>query len=263
MNILHAVFLGLIQGLTEFLPVSSSGHLVIFEEFLHFTRTDLSFEVFLHFGTLFAVLIYFRKDIYALVASLFVKGDAETAARRRVMLYLAISTVITGALGLMFNDLVESMFQSPRFCASMLFVTGAILLASDRMRPRSLPMGRMGWLRAVIIGLGQAIAITPGISRSGTTIATGVFCGLDRADAARYSFLLAIPAILGAGLLDLRHVSSLPSDVVLGYLAGALAAFLSGLAVIGWLIGLVKRGRLVYFTIYCWLFATVALFLLP
>jgi undecaprenyl-diphosphatase len=256
------MILGLIQGLTEFLPVSSSGHLVIWEQFMHFKSPDLSFEVMLHFGTLFAVILYFWRDIVQLLTSLFVKGDAEMAARRRVLLYLAVSTVITGTVGILFSDTFERLFQTPRFCAAMLLVTATLLLLSDRVKTGSMEMGYMGWVRALIIGIGQAIAITPGISRSGTTIVTGVFCGLKREDAARYSFLLAIPAIGGAALLDFKDMAALAPGVGLGYALGALTAFISGLVVIRFLIELVKRRRLIYFSIYCYLFGIISLILL-
>ncbi len=261
--------MGLIQGLTEFLPISSSGHLVLFQHFFNRqspSGTDISLEVFLHFGSLIAVIIYFRRDITELISSLFHwkrSLDANKHLRNRmVIVYLIISTFVTGIIYVLAGDRIEQAFSRPLLVAVFLGVTGIIVFTSDLVKKSVIPASGMGMLRSIIIGLGQGIAMLPGISRSGTTISTSLFCGIKRADAARFSFLLSIPAILAANLKELGTLSQLQGNLLLSYLLGALAAFISGYLVISLLLRLIQSSRLRYFAFYCWFISAFTLTLL-
>lgn len=261
MNLLQAVFLGIVQGLTEFLPVSSSGHLVLIQRFLHVHEAGICFEVMVHFGSLIAVLVYFYRDILSLCASVVRLNNPAPVhkANRRIMLYIVITTIVTGGLYALLSDAVYAAFESPLFAALMLAVTGAILYASDMVHGKDIPAEKMGAVRSVIIGIGQSLALLPGISRSGTTIATSVFAGLDRRAAARFSFLISIPAIIGAVVAKLPEFATMSKLTAINYMAGALAAFVSGYAVISWLINLVAKNKLKYFAFYCWMLSTVSI----
>lgn len=261
MNLLQAIFLGIVQGLTEFLPVSSSGHLVLVQRFMDIQHSGICFEVMVHFGSLIAVLVYFYKDLLGMGTSLIhIKNPApEHKANRRVFLYIIITTIVTGVIYALCSDSVDAAFENPLFAAIMLAVTGAILFASDMVHGKAIPAEKMGALRSIIIGLGQSLALLPGISRSGTTIATSVFTGLDRRAAARFSFLISIPAILGAVVTKLPELAALNKLTIINYMAGALAAFISGYAVISWLINLVAKNKLKYFAFYCWMLSIVSI----
>ncbi len=261
MKILLSIILGLIQGLTEFLPVSSSGHLVLAEHFLGFTRPDISFEIALHIGSLIAVLYYFRKEIVDLTLSLFIWTD-DRKKDRMFVLYLMVATFFTGIIGVMFSDFFESLFSKPMYSALFLSLTGLIVFASDKITTGKLTGSNVGILKSIGIGLGQSFAILPGISRSGTTIATGIYFGLERKEAARFSFLLSIPAILGSVVLKIKDFQDLPKNLILSYSAGAIAAFVSGLLVISVLIKLVQNKKLKYFAFYCWGLSILSIILL-
>ncbi len=261
---LKSLILGIIQGLTEFIPVSSSGHLVLANHFLRFELQDLTFEVMLHIGTLFSVLIYFRKDIYKLLNSLVKVSDnsSEHVANRKILLYLAVATIVTGVIGVVFKDIVEGIFHNPLFSSLMLFVTGAIVFSSDFIKDRGIPSHNQGYWRSIVIGASQALALLPGISRSGSTITASLAVGIKRTQAARFSFLLSIPAILGAAILDMRKITSIDSSLYLGYLIGTIAAFISGYLVIALLLEMIKKRKLKYVAFYCWAVATVTLVLI-
>lgn len=261
---LKSIILGIVQGLTEFIPVSSSGHLVLANHFLRFELQDLTFEVMLHIGTLFSVLIYFRKDIYHLLDSLVkIKDNSEEhTANRKILLYLAAATVVTGIIGITFKGLVESIFHNPLFSSLMLFVTGTIVFSSDFIKDKGIPSHKQGIFRSMIIGASQAFALLPGISRSGSTITASLAVGIKRAQAARFSFLLSIPAILGAALLDLRRITAIDTSLYLGYLVGTIAAFISGYLVIALLLEMIKKRKLKYVAFYCWTVAVLTLVLL-
>ncbi|MDD2210715.1 MAG: undecaprenyl-diphosphate phosphatase [Candidatus Cloacimonetes bacterium] len=267
MNFLQAVFLGIIQGLTEFIPVSSSGHLVLAQHFLGIEAgSDISFEIFLHLGTLLAVLVFFIRQIWDLIVSLFSwkSGlDGETHRKNRATIaYLIIATFTTGVFYLVFKDLLKSAYQSPIFVAFMLLITGLIIFASDFVKNSSIPSSNIGFIKSVFIGLAQGLAIIPGISRSGTTISTSLFCGVKRKDAAHFSFLLSIPAIMAANIGEMNQLRSLNPSVLHIYIAGFIAAFISGYMVIAFLIRLIQSGSLKYFAFYVWLVGAIAISLL-
>ncbi|RME40581.1 MAG: undecaprenyl-diphosphate phosphatase [Deltaproteobacteria bacterium] len=253
MNPIHAVLLGLLQGLTEFLPVSSSGHLVLAQHFLPgFNQPGVLFDVLLHAATMLAVCLYFRRDLWGLLVSLNATTP-EQRAQRRVLGMILLASVPTAAIGLGFEDFFLKLFDSITTVAVMLLVTGSLLLLAERLRSEGRPITGIGPVDALLVGTVQGLAIIPGISRSGSTIAALLLRGIDGEAAARFSFLLALPAVGGATLLSLRHVSQIQSADLPAYCAGAAVAFGVGLAAIHLLMAVIRKRRLVWFAAYCWL----------
>ncbi len=257
MSFLSAVFLGILQGLTEFLPVSSSGHLVLAQHFFGIEPgSDTLFEVFLHLGTLLAVLVFFRRRVWELLVSLFSwrKTLRHQAHRRNrnVILYLLCATLATGLLYLLLGDFFEALYSQPLIVALMLLVTGLIVFVSDHLRSGYIIASNMGIPRSLFVGLLQGISIIPGISRSGTTITGSLLAGLKRREAAEFSFLLSIPAILGANLVNFSQFTQLGWNEFGTYLGGFAAAFGVAYLVIGALLELISRAKLKYFAFYCW-----------
>jgi len=255
LEILKVIILGIVQGLTEFLPVSSSGHLVLAAEFLNFHEEGVAFEVFVHLGTLLSVLIAFREDIIHMVHApfqmLFSKKD-KIEAKKYLMwdIYIVIGTIPAVVIGLLFKSQIEDAFSSIFLVIIMLSITGVILLLSKYEPQKNEDISP---LKSILIGMAQAFAILPGISRSGSTIVTGLFLGLDRETSAKFSFLLAIPAILGASVIKVFDLLSAGgSQIPVSYLIiGSLAAFVSGYMAIFWMLKIVKRGKLEWFAFYC------------
>jgi undecaprenyl-diphosphatase len=208
MTIFQALLLGVIQGLTEFLPVSSSGHLAIAQHYLPgFNQPGLLFDVLLHFGTMLAVVIYFRRELVRLALACFRTGpEAETD--RRILLLLVLASVPTAIIGLSFKDFFEQSFHNLPLIAVMLCVTGTLLFLSERLRKPGRTEAGLTGADALLVGTVQGLAIIPGISRSGSTIATLLLKGVDGETAARFSFLLALPAVAGATLLQTRHLGT-------------------------------------------------------
>lgn len=257
--------LGVVQGLTEFLPVSSSGHLVLLQSWLPgFREPGVLFHATVHLATLCAVLLYFRRDVLALFRVAVMPRSADPGAVRLLWL-VAAGTVPTALIGLLFKDTLEGLFSSVPTAAGMLLVTGALLFATDRAggaeergREAGQRTGRIEGMRAthaILIGTVQGLAIIPGISRSGATVAAGVFAGLGRELALRYSFLLSIPAILGAFTLQLiTHGFDGAADVnAAGYGLAFVLAFGTGYFSIGVLLKVLLSRRLKWFACYCWL----------
>jgi undecaprenyl-diphosphatase len=262
MEIIKVIILGIVQGFTEFLPVSSSGHLVIAAEFLNFQEKGIAFEVFVHLGTLFSVLIAFRQDIFQMALAPFriFSPGFDTSEAKKYFLWdicIVVGTIPAAVIGLLFKSQLEEAFSSFLLVLLMLIVTGTFLLLS-RFAPKKSENLSIG--KSLLIGIAQAIAILPGISRSGSTIVSAVFLGLDRENAAKFSFLLGIPAILGASVIKINDLLTIePSQVPLGYLLiGALAAFISGYMAIFWLLAIVKRGKLEWFGYYCFFIVIVS-----
>jgi undecaprenyl-diphosphatase len=177
-------------------------------------------------------------------------------------MYLIISTFITAVIGFLFKDFFENLFQNPLLVAGMLSVTGIIVFFSDTVRIEKVHSSNMGIWRAIIIGLGQSLAILPGISRSGTTISVSLFAGIKRAEAARFSFLLSIPAILGAAVLHLDAFAALNKSMLTSYLVGGLGAFVSGYLVIAMLLKIIQKRKLKYFAYYCWIISITTIVLI-
>jgi undecaprenyl-diphosphatase len=263
MNFFSAVLLGILQGLTEFLPVSSSGHLVLAQHFFGVQDTGILFEVFMHLGTLLAVIVFFRKKLWHLIESLFhwkkTLRSQVHRANRNIVLYLAVATIATGIVYLLFGDLFESFYDKPVLVAAMLAISGVIVFISDYITGGGIPAMNMGLPRSFMVGLIQGVAIIPGISRSGSTIAGSLFTGLRRRDAAEFSFLLSIPAILGANISDFAQFRALSWSQFGVYLGGFIASFAVGYLVIGFLLNLIAKARLKYFAYYCWAVSAISL----
>ena len=254
MSFFQAILLGIVQGLTEFLPISSSGHLALGQEILGIEDIGVSFDLLVHGATLLAVLLYFRKRLWELTTTLWrpeAKGD------RRMIFLLFLATLPIVAVGLFFKDHLEVVKNHPMAVAGLLCLTGLLLLLPDWLRRGSPPEGSMNPKRSLIMGLAQAFALLPGISRSGSTIALGMIAGVHPAKAAEFSFLMAIPAICGAIVLKSGDLAAIPDGQIGPYLAGMVAAFISGMAAIGGLLACIRRGRFRYFAYYC-LFVGVA-----
>jgi len=267
MNFFSAILLGILQGLTEFIPVSSSGHLVLAQHFFGLQgEQNITFEVFLHLGTAMAVILFFYKQLWELVISLFSWGkslDGESHRKNRfLVLYLVLATLTTMIFYLFFSGFMVAAYGKPLLVALMLIITGGLVFSSDYIKDPSVPASNMGFLKAIFIGLGQGLAIMPGISRSGTTIAVSLFSGIKRKDAAHFSFLLSIPAILGATLSEFKALRALDTSQLNVYLAGFFAAFVVGYLVIAFLIRLIQAGHLKYFAFYCWFIAALSITLL-
>lgn len=252
MNFIDAILLGIIQGATEFLPVSSSGHLVLAQFLLDdFRQPGVLFDVLLHVGTMVAVVLYFRRDLLDLISSLW-RRDQQAVHERSTLGMLLIASLPTAVIGLSFKDFFEGLFDRPDLVCVMLLVTGSLLWVAQKLRYRQTPRVRLTILDALIVGTAQGAAIIPGISRSGATIASLLLRGIDGEAAARFSFLLALPAVFGAALLSLKDLERVNTTDVLPYLAGTTAAMLTGLLCIHLLLIVVRNQRLHWFAAYCW-----------
>jgi undecaprenyl-diphosphatase len=267
MNVFTSILMGILQGLTEFLPVSSSGHLVLAQHFLGIGgEGDPVFEIFLHLGTLVAVLVYFRRMLFDIAVSLFSWGNTlekQTHRRNRTLaVYLLTATLATGFVYYIAGDVFESIYAKPLVVAFMLMITGALVFTSDFMRKGSIPASQMGAIRSVIIGFVQAVAIIPGISRSGSTISAALFTGIKRNEAAQFSFLLSIPAILAANLSVVDQLAGLSFKVMAVYMFGFASAFVVAYLVISILLNLIQGAKLKYFAYYCWFIALLSIILI-
>ena len=263
LNLWEGILLGIIQGLTEFLPVSSSGHLVMVQSLIKgFRQPGVLFDVMLHFGTLLAVLFFLRREILDILMSLMPAGwfrnfrkdcdSVQMRTRRKMALYIITGTVFTGAIGLSFEERIHHLFTSTTTVSFMLLITGVLLFMSDRFQGSRVEKD-MNIVDSVVIGIVQGIALIPGMSRSGSTIAFGIFRGLDGQTAARFSFLLSIPAILGATLLQSRYIGMISLDDMLIYLAGMLVAAVTGFLTLRLLFFVIRKRKLSIFAYYCWI----------
>ncbi|MFP4370988.1 MAG: undecaprenyl-diphosphate phosphatase [Halanaerobium sp.] len=253
MNSFQAVFLGLIQGLTEFIPVSSSGHLVIAQYFLDIKEDQILFNVILHIGTLIPIFIIFWQDIEDMIL---LKKE-----KRKETFYILLAIIPTGIIGVLFQDFFENLFSSAYLTALMLIVTGLILYLAEKIDGGKKEVEELNFWQPLLVGLAQAGAIIPGISRSGATITASLFQGLNREAAARFSFLMSIPVIGGAGFLQLLNVLesgafNLDLKIVL---LGFFSAVISGYLAIKILLRLLAEKKLNYFSYYCWLVAAVVI----
>ena len=252
MDWLQALILGVIQGLTEYLPVSSSGHLAIGAHLFDINGADnLTFTVLVHVATVLSTLVILWSEIEWIVRGLF---KFEMNAETKYFINILISMIPVGIVGVFFKDEVEEIFGSGLLVVGvMLLLTAALLIFSYYAKPR--PKEHIGMKDAFIIGIAQACAVMPGLSRSGSTIATGLLLGNKKESLAQFSFLMVIPPILGEALLDvikgLRGEEAFGGIDTLPLVVGFLAAFISGCFACKWMINIVKRGKLVYFGIYC------------
>ncbi len=255
MSLFEAIFLGFVQGATEFLPVSSSGHLVLVPYLFNLPEPGLSMISIVHLGTLLAVLIYFRQDIWRIVAAVLtglVEKRPFATAESRLGWFIVLGSVPAAVAGLLLESFFEQVFGTPAAAASFLLVTAVFMVWGERMLTSKKEMAAMTWVDALIIGIFQMFALFPGISRSGSTITAGLIRGLNRETAARFSFLLGIPAILGAGLLsviDLVQAGNLASQWP-AMAAGFVTAAVTGYACIHFLLTWLKKRSLYLFVAY-------------
>ena len=259
MTVFEAFLLGLIQGLTEFLPVSSSGHLELGNHLLNInTAENLSFTIVVHAATVFSTIVVFRNDFQNLIkGGLQFKWNSET----RYITMLLVSAVPVAIVGLLFRDQVESVFTENLALIGICLIITATLLSFAHFK-KGKQNGQIGFLHSFIIGIAQTVAVLPGISRSGATIATGLLLGNDRKEVARFSFLMVLIPILGAVFLDVIK-GDWNDEMKIGIVplvAGFMAAFISGLAACRIMIRLVSRGNLIYFAIYCLIVGLIAIF---
>ena len=248
-EILKSIVLGIVQGITEFLPVSSSGHLelakfILGEEAVG--EESLLMTVVLHVGTALATIFVFRKDILEILKGLFDKNDKES---KQFTLKIILSMIPAAVVGLLFEKQIEAMFTGKiMFVCCMLILTGILLYFADK----AIDTGKsVGFKEALIIGIAQAIAITPGISRSGATISTSVLLGIDKSKAARFSFLMVVPLIFGKLAKDLMDGEFNGNTNIIALSAGFITSFIVGVLACTWMIQLVKSSKLHYFSVYC------------
>jgi len=259
MTVIQSIILGIIQGITEFLPISSSAHLVLVPYFLKWNipvEQVFPFDVLVQLGTLLAVIVYFFKDLLQIIKA-FIAGLKDKSARNsvnfRLGMFIILGTIPAGIIGFLLDDLVEAAFNSPQITAIFLLVTAAFLFIAELLGKRNRSLSHMRWQDALIIGFGQALAIFPGISRSGATISTGLLRNLDRKTAARFSFLLSIPIFIAAGLLsildlfDMENLSEFLPVLLVGFITAAIFGYLS----IHWLLKFLARRSLKPFSLYC------------
>lgn len=240
---INYIILGIVQGITEFLPISSSGHLALFEHLFHI-QEKLELTVFLHFGSVLAIIIAMRQEIKNII-----KNDVKKIA------LLIVASIPAGIFGFLLKDILEKTFNSPYFIGITLFITGIILWLVKYTKSKR---NDINFLSAIIIGIGQAIAIFPGISRSGATISTGMFLGIDKIESAKFSFLLAIISIIGANIFELRDIAS--SNIPLSIL-GILVSFIISYLAIVLLLKIIRIKKFYLFSLYCW-FLSLLIFLL-
>ncbi len=242
MAIWSIVFLAIAQGATEFIPISSSAHLVILPAVLGISQPSLFFDISLHFGTFLALLVYFRKQIEA-----FFKSREENL---NLLKAIVVASIPATFAGLLFRDFFERFFQKPLWAALFLIFNGLLLLIAERLATFKKAKLNLNLFEALVIGTAQALAIFPGISRSGATISAGLFLGLKRQDAARFSFLLGLPIFLGSFLFELKEVS-LSQIPLIPTLIGILVSFITGYIVIDFLLKYLKQKTLYLFAVYC------------
>ena len=237
MTILQAAILGLAQGLGEFLPISSSAHLVLIPWLLRWTDPGLTFDVALHVGTLVAVVIYFWKDWWELI----IKGFTDVrSVKGRLFWYLVAATVPGAIGGFLLEKKAETLFRSPMLIAMMLILMGILLYWADRRSSKKTEISHMTFGTSLLIGISQVLAIIPGVSRSGITMTTGLLMGLTREGAVRFSFLLSTPIILGAAMVKLPGIISNPSLITLDFTIGMAVSCITGIASIGFLLRYVR-----------------------
>ncbi|HEY0196881.1 MAG TPA: undecaprenyl-diphosphatase UppP [Methanobacterium sp.] len=271
MDILQAIIIGIVQGLTEFLPVSSSAHLV-FTPHLLGTESSLAFDTLLHIGTLVAVVVYFWNDIVHMFRSFtssladlsrgqFREGLREDKFKKLAWMVI-IGTIPAGLAGTLFKDFFEGLFSNIPAIGVFLIITGFLLYGSEmisRKTAHKAGLKEMTIKNSVLIGVAQAFAIAPGISRSGATISIGLFLGLERELAARFSFLLSIPAIMGAALIQVKDISNLFDVTTAATIAGVIAAAISSYLAIKVVLKLISQQNLLIFAYYCWIVGPLAI----
>ena len=260
MSWLEALILGIVQGLTEYLPVSSSGHLQIGQHLLNVDNGGLTFDIVVHVATVCATLVVLWREVAWLLSGFF-RWDGKMNDEQKYILNIVISMIPIGVVGLVFKDYIDAIFEGSLLVVGVCLLITSVLLAFTHFY-QPVERERISPLHAFIIGLAQALAVLPGLSRSGSTIATGIILGNRKKDLAQFSFLMVIPPILGEALLDFKHIFAPSAEYIaehgeasqiptLSLIVGFIAAFVSGCIACKWMISIVKRCKLVYFAIYC------------
>lgn len=252
MDTFSAVILGFVQGLTEFLPVSSSGHLVITQSLMSgFSQPGILYDTLLHFATLCAILLFFRRRVgllfKALLGVVFIRYNVVYYENKRFLWGIIIASIPTAAIGLYLEQWADTLFTSTTLVGYSLIITSLLLIFSDKARGEA----QISGFPAFLIGIVQGLAVIPGISRSGSTIAAGLFLGIKREEMAEFSFLMSVPAILGATILQVEKVDVVPVTELAVYGMGMAASFFSGLLAIGVMMTLVRNASLKIFALYC------------
>lgn len=271
LDILSAIILGAVQGISEFLPISSSGHLVLVPALLSI-ETGLAFDTILHIGTLVAIFTFFWKDIINLIKGFILsiidltegvdifKRELHRVPEKRFAWLIIVGTIPTGIMGILLKDAIETIFRGTLFVGIFLLVTAAVLYYSERHSSGQITQKDMSFKQALIVGICQGLAVFPGISRSGSTIASGLCLGLNREYAARYSFLLSIPAVIGAGLIQIKDIATLDASVSV-LLAGFISSVIFGYLSIKLLMKMIKGWSLDIFAYYCTIIGIITIIL--
>jgi undecaprenyl-diphosphatase len=256
LTLIQSVILGLVQGLGEFLPISSSAHLVLIPWFFKWSDPGLTFDIALHIGTLVSVVIYFWKDWLRLIG----KGLTDAGSNEgRLFWYLVIASIPGALAGFLLENKAGTVFRAPLLIACMLIVMGVLLWWADRRSVRNTEISNIPLGTSVLIGLSQALAIIPGVSRSGITMAAGMMLGLTRKSSARFSFLLSTPIIFGAALVKLPYVISHPAMLTMDFMAGMLVSCIAGLTSIGFLLRYVQTKDFLPFVWYRFLLGALVI----
>lgn len=265
MSIIEAIIFGIVQGITEFLPISSTAHIIITEHLLGYKFPGLVFEITLHLASVLAVILFFRKEIWDIVRGFFAyfhtKSD-ENRVHFRFAIYLIIATFITGILGLLLQNWIEDEMKGAVAIAISLFITGLCLVIIEVFtKEGKRNEQQMTWKDSVIVGLVQSLAVFPGISRSGSTLIASLWIGLNRTTAVRFSFLLSIPVILGSSVLAIKDLQSGAGVfTMIGFwptIIAFVSTFICSILSIIWLIRLLERSKLIYFAVYCFIVAVL------
>ncbi len=263
MGIFEAIVLGIVQGLSEFLPISSSGHLVVFQKILTPGPHSILFDLAVHLGTVLSILTLYRKSIQKIFSQAFKSlGTKSSSHGLQLVLFVFVANIPTAIIGFGFKDQFEQLFSNFTAVGVCFFLTGLLLFVtrwkskSGQMKATQLDdlsgLESMTYGKAIVIGIAQGLAIAPGISRSGSTIAAGILIGVEKSTAALFSFVMSIPAILGASLIELKDFSAQDEISLMPVISGFVAAYLSGLIGLGIVLKFVKKGRLEVFSYYLW-----------
>ncbi|MTI60652.1 MAG: undecaprenyl-diphosphate phosphatase [Firmicutes bacterium] len=255
MNLINVVIIGIVQGITEFLPISSSGHLVVLQNLFGINEGQLTLDIFLHIGTVIPILIIYWQEVKDI---LLLKKE-----KRRLSYLIIVGIIPTGLMGFFLKDFFAGLFSSVLNVGFMLLITGLFLYLVEKFAVSRKGLADMKEHNAVIIGIAQGLAIIPGISRSGTTITASIFQGLDRESAAKYSFLVSIPVILGAGMLELKELldNGFAGTNWALIITGAVVAAVTGYLAIKYLLHVLKKGSLIVFAYYCWILGVLIIIL--
>lgn len=261
MTILQSIIIGLVQGIAEFLPISSSGHIAILQYFFKINEGNLFYSIMLHFSTGLSVILVFRKDFLGLIKAFFSLINKLIKKKKlqlnniyeKLLLLIIVATIPTVILGLLAKDFFEQAYTNMFYVGVSLIITGFLLFVSEKYSKSKHNLKQLPFYKAAIIGIFQGFAIMPGISRSGSTIVGALFVGLNKKDAARFSFLLSIPAIFGGLILELLDFNT--TNVILNFnlIIGMIVSFIFGIIAIKVLLKIIEKGKLFYFSIYVWI----------